>query len=337
VDGRPEPAVETIKANLRIGPYTPGGYGTSLGSFLSGAAPMRPVEPLPSPRFVDGTKLGLDTIPPAGPGYFDRINEVVQAQPAGFLAPEVAGQLAAIGIVKGGKFAPGDHDRAIIDDAVHIANAAARVISYRERPDAHFAYYDDTETWRNSLFISGYDFLGPPAYVTSDGLKPFPPTGARTLDARTGMFYMATLITPAMAMRVPGIGSGYLVAVTDDHSDYLDGASTYTLTLPADIPAAAFWSITVYDNQSRSMLRTPQRYPRAGSQDYPTPAAATADDGTTTIWFAPTPPAGVAPGNWVQTLTGRGWFAMLRFYSPTPAFFAKTWKPGELIKVEPRT
>ena len=28
---------------------------------------------------------------------------------------------------------------------------------------------------------------------------------------------------------------------------------------------------TVYDNQTRSMLDTPQRYPRAGNQSYPTP------------------------------------------------------------------
>lgn len=280
---------------------------------------------------MNGTTLELDTIPPADPSYFDHINEVIQAQPAGFLAPEIAGQLAAIGIVKGSQFAPDDHDRAIIDDAARIANAAARVISYRERPDAHFAYYDDTQTWLNPLLISGYDFLGPPAYVTKQGLKPFPITGARTLDARTCMFYLATLITPAMAMRVPGIGSAYLVAVADSDGEYLDGASTYSLTLPADIPAAAFWSITVYDNQSRSMLRTPQRYPRAGSQDYPTPAAQTADDGTTTIWFAPAQPEGVARGNWVQTLSDRGWFAILRFYSPTPPFFEKSWKPGDVI------
>lgn len=332
VDGRPEPAAENIKANLRIGPYVPGAYGTSLGSFLSGQAPMRPVGPLPSPRFVDGTKLALDTIPPADPTYLDHINEVVQAQPAGFLAPEIAGQLAAIGIVKGNEFAPADHDREIIEDAARIANAGARVISYRERADAHFAYYNDTQTWLNSLFISGYDFLGPPALVTGQGLKPFPPTGARTLDARTGMFYMATLITPAMAMRVPGIGSAYLVAVADSGGNYLGGANTYSLTLPADIPAAAFWSITVYDNQSRSMLRTPQRYPRAGSQNYPTPAAETADDGTTTIWFAPAPPKDVARGNWVQTLPDRGWFAMLRLYSPTPPFFEKSWKPGDVIR-----
>jgi len=68
------------------------------------------------------------------------------------------------------------------------------------------------------------------------------------------------------------------------------------VTLPKDIPAAAFWSLTLYDNQTRSMLQTPQKYPRAGSQSYPSPAAETADDGSTTVYFAPEQPDGVARG-----------------------------------------
>jgi len=47
----------------------------------------------------------------------------------------------------------------------------------------------------------------------------------------------------------------------------------------------------------RSMLRTPQRFPRAGSQDYPTPAATADPDGSTTIYFGPQRPDGVAEGN----------------------------------------
>jgi hypothetical protein len=78
------------------------------------------------------------------------------------------------------------------------------------------------------------------------------------------------------------------------------------VTLPPDIPARAFWSFTVYDNQSRSMLQTPQRYPRAGSQSYPTPAATPNPDGSHTIWFGPTRPQGAAEGNWIQTMPGRG-------------------------------
>ena len=102
--------------------------------------------------------------------------------------------------------------------------------------------------------------------VTQEGVKPFPPTGYRTLDARTAFFYGVTGITPAMAMRLPGIGSQYLFALVDADKNFFDGAKTYKVTLPKGIPEANFWSFTLYDNQTRSMLDTPQRYPRAGSQ-----------------------------------------------------------------------
>jgi hypothetical protein len=39
------------------------------------------------------------------------------------------------------------------------------------------------------------------------------------------------------------------------------------------------WSFTVYDSHSRSMLDTPQRYSRASSQSYPSPAAEASADG----------------------------------------------------------
>ena len=101
------------------------------------------------------------------------------------------------------------------------------------------------------------------------------------------------------------------------------------MTLPPDIPQARFWSLTLYDNQTRSMLITPQRYPRAGSQAYPTPAAVANPDGSTTIHVGPDQPAGVADGNWIQTDPGKGWFAVLRLYSPLQPFFDKSWHVGE--------
>ena len=109
--------------------------------------------------------------------------------------------------------------------------------------------------------------------ITPEGVKPFPATGYRTMDARTNFFYGVTGITPGMAMRLTGIGSQYLLAMTDADKNYFDGAKTYKVTLPKDIPEANFWSFTLYDNMTRSMLDTPQRYPRAGSQSYPSPAA----------------------------------------------------------------
>ena len=96
-----------------------------------------------------------------------------------------------------------------------------------------------------------------------------------------------------MIMRLTGIGSQYLGAFVDSNGEYFDGGKTYKVTLPPNIPAEKFWSLTVYDNQTRSMLDTPQRYPRAGSQSYPTPAAEANADGSTTVYFGPSKPAGV--------------------------------------------
>ena len=148
------------------------------------------------------------------------------------------------------------------------------------------------------------------------------------------MFFGSTFITPAMIMRLTDIGSQYLIPTVDSKGEYFDGSKTYRVTLPPNIPAGKFWSFTVYDNQTRSMLDTPQRYPRAGSQSYPTPAAEASADGSTTVYFAPTKPEGVSAGNWIQTDPKKGWFLVLRLYSPLEPFFTKAWRPSEIELVK---
>ena len=78
------------------------------------------------------------------------------------------------------------------------------------------------------------------------------------------------------------------------------------------------------------MLQTPQRYPRAGSQTYPSPAAAANTDGSTTVYFGPSKPTAAKDGNWIQTMPGKGWFTILRLYSPEESFFTKAWRPTEI-------
>jgi hypothetical protein len=57
-------------------------------------------------------------------------------------------------------------------------------------------------------------------------------------------------------------------------------------------------------------------------------------DGSTTIYFSPTQPAGVKRGNWIQTMPGKGWFPLLRLYSPKASFFDKTWRLSEIELVK---
>ncbi len=335
VDNDPAPTVALIKKSIKVYPYTPGGVGTSIGSYITGKAQsLGPLHKPASVRFVEGTGREMNTIPPNDFGHYEMLNALVQMEPAEALEPELAGQFAAIGIVKGKKFAPDARMRKILEKAVAFGNAASRTLGMGAHPADHFRYYDKSSAWWNFLFVGGYEFLNPPPMITKEGIKPFPNRGARKLHSRTSMFYTATGITPAMCMRLTGVGSQYLLANVDSNGKPFDGSQTYKVVLPKDIPAARFWSFTAYDNQSRSMLQTQQRYPRAGSQSYPTPAAVSNAKGSTTIYFSPKRPRGVKEGNWIQTDPAKGWFTILRLYSPLQSFFDKTWRPSEIELVK---
>jgi hypothetical protein len=284
---------------------------------------------------VEASGKSFNTIPPNDFSFFEMINANVQQEPADSYDVELAGQMAAIGIVKGKPFKPDARMRKILADAAAVGNAAGRALNWRffqAHPD--WAYYPGSK-WGNMLFQGGYNFETPPPRFTKEGMfKPFPPTGARTLDSRTAFYYAYTLDSPGMIMRIPDVGSQYLMGFLDAEGNPFDGARTYKVTLPSNIPAARFWSLTLYDNQSRSMLDTPQRFPRAGSQSYPSPATESDADGSTTVYFAPKRPEGVPRGNWIQTLPGKGWFTILRLYSPLETFFTKEWRPSEIELVQ---
>jgi hypothetical protein len=328
----PKPAAEVIRRFTKIYPYEAGAVGTSIAEFLAGKTRLARITPAPPTVFHEGSGKVMNTIPPNDFSYFEMLNEVVQQEPATALDPELMGPLAAIGIVKGKPFAPDARMKKILIDALAVGNATSRSLCMNPRDPTWF-YYPGSAWW-NFLFETGFQFETPIPLITSDGAKPFPPTGYRTLDARTSFFYCAVGISPGMAMRLPGIGSQYLFASLDANKQYLDGGKTYKVTLPKDIPEANFWSLTLYDNQTRSMLDTSQRYPRAGSQSYPSPAAEPSSaDGTTTVYFGPKQPEGVKRGNWIQTIPGKGYFVIFRLYSPLEPFFAKTWRISEIEMV----
>jgi hypothetical protein len=323
-----KPVVEGIKKFTKVYPYEVGGIGTPIADFLAGKAKLGKVAPPPATVFHDGSGKVMNTLPPNDWGFYEMLNEIVQQEPATSLDAELMGPVAAIGIIKGKPFAPDARMKKIMTEALAVANATSRSLFMNPRDPSWF-YYPGS-AWSNLLFQTGYEFETPIPEITRAGVKPYPPTGYRTMDARTYFFYGITGITPGMAMRLTGIGSQYLFATLDADKNYFDGSKTYKVTLPKGIPESNFWSVTLYDNMTRSMLDTPQRYPRAGSQSYPSPAAEAGADGSTTIYFGPKQPDGVKRGNWIQTDPKKGWFVLLRLYSPLEPFFTKQWRPSEI-------
>lgn len=263
----------------------------------------------PEQRFINFATSDCNMIQADDFSYFEEINTLVQEEPPQALDPERAGQLAAIGIVHGEAFEPDDRLRSILDTAARIGAASVRTLVYKPRDRRVYLYPD--RSWKTPFIGGSHEFLS---------------QGARLLDARAMFHYVAIGVTPAMTLAGVGIGSQYAMTAEDSTGAYLDGGKSYTLTLPKDIPAKDFWAIDIYDTQTRSLLRTDNPYPSVNSL---AGAMQADDDGDTVIYFGPTAPEDKET-NWIQTLPGKGWAAILRIYGPLESWFDQSWRPGEI-------
>ena len=271
--------------------------------------PLAEADDPPPVEFVNIAAHRFNTVHANDFSFYEEIDTIVQEEPTTALDPERAGQLAGIGIVHGQPFRPDDQRRAILDTAARTAAAISRALVYAPR-DPEAVIFEGS-SWSQAFIGGSHEFLR---------------RGARLLDARTTFHYFATVITPAMARAQVGTGSAYAYTARDADGDALDGARSYALTLPPDPPARNFWSVDVYDTQTRSLLVTDTPYPSVMS---PGGAVTSDEDGSTTIWFGPEPPPG-REGNWIQTVPGKGWFPMLRLYGPLQPWFDRTWQPSEI-------
>ena len=294
VNGDPRPAVENTKKFTRVYPL---------------AQATNP----PAMKFVNVSGVPFNTIHANDFSFFEEIDHLVQEEPTAALNREALGLLAAIGIEKGKPFAPDARMKRILSEAAAVGNATARALVFRSRLKE--AYFYPNSAWCTPFVGGSHEFLTQP--------------GVRNLDARAFFFYYATGITPAMAMKMVGVGAQYAVAFVDSEGRPFDGSRTYKVHLPPGIPAKDFWSFVLYDNQTRSMLQTDARFPSLGSQAKGLVANA---DTSVDVWFGPVAPAG-HESNWIQTVPGKGWSAILRLYGPLQPWFDKSWKPGEIERV----
>jgi hypothetical protein len=294
VNGSNKPAVEATKAKFRI-------------------YPLSQKDNPPKMTFINVSGDEHNTIHRMDYGYWEEVNESIQAEPTTGLNPEIRGLLASIGIEKGKPFNPDARMKAILTEATKIGSVTAQALAARPR-DESFYVYPGERVWTNPMPGGRWDFLK---------------DGATMHDARIDMHFYASGITPAMAAKNVGVGSQYLIAYLDKDGNALDGSKTYKIHLPPNVPAKDFWSFTLYDNQTRSMLQTDQRLPGVDSLGKVKANA----DGSYDVYFGPKAPKGME-NNWVQTVPGKGWNTIFRLYGPLQPFYDKTWKPSdpELVK-----
>ena len=296
-DGQPDAAVASFTGGLRVYPLSMAGNPPAL-------------------EFISASGRVFNTIHANTAAFFEEVADVVAREPVACIDPELRGLAASIGIRKDRPFAPDERMAGILADAAAVGNATARAIAFDTRDEAAFIYPDSA--WKTAFIGGDYRWL-------SDG-----GANGRNLDARTLFFYLATVNTPAMAWKLVGLGSQYAYAERDRDGQYLDGSSTYRLTLPAGVPAKDFWSVVVYDPQTRSELQTSQPYPSRNSQR---DDLGVNPDGSVDLWFGPAAPAD-REANWIATVPGKGWFAILRLYGPLEAWFDQTWRPGEFERID---
>jgi hypothetical protein len=256
----------------------------------------------PKTEILDAGTKAWSGRPPRGMEYWQRVNDVIQREPVEPRDVFFHAMLRPLGLEKGEPFEPDARRTKILTDAALIGEAMAKANS----ADRRFAggKYRSDANWDFALRLDADD---PSAFWN-------------LLDERASWFYEAVGAGPAMAPKRPGLSSAYLGAYKDKAGNWLDGGSSYRLRVPPNPPIKLFWSVTVYDVDTRALILNDQKIAdRSSRMDL-----RKNDDGSVDIYCGPKAPAGLE-GNSIPTVPGKNWFAYFRFYQPTEAYFDRSW------------
>lgn len=271
-------------------------------------------EPPPT-QFISLTGKEADLLTNEGFAYFESLARYINENPPRPQDMAMLGMLETLGIAHGRAFEPDERMQKILTEAAEVGRAMAKTLAWKPRipQDTVFAY-PGKRKWKHIFF-------GDPTFHTPDYMA---------IDQRSKYAFEAIGTAKSMVVAVPGLGSQYIGLYVDADGEWLSGEHTYKITLPKDVPANMFWSLTAYDNETRSMIQNEQGRPIIGSVHGAKPN----EDGSYDAYFGPALPDGAPEENWVQTKPGLGWFVYLRLYGPEKTYFEKTWIPGDAEKLK---
>jgi hypothetical protein len=253
---------------------------------------------------------------PRGLEYWKVVHQTIQLNPLEERDMAVMQGLKNLGIEKGKPFAPTAAQKKILEEAVLVGEAWAMGNSFlKPNPVKHWT--DDPKSqWQYILFMQS-----PLDQMARNYME---------IDARTAYTYEAITVTEASTMKLVDAGIQYLAAYKDDAGRWLDGGKAYELVVPKDVPMLNFWSVVLYDNDTRCMIENPQGKTEVNSRQ----ALVKNGDGSVRLVFSSTKPDGIPEANWIQTNPKKGFFAYFRWYSPTKAFFDRSWKMDNIKEIK---
>lgn len=263
------------------------------------------------PTWIDQTPMPQDQTPTKIEDkleYWQMLHDIVDAEPPLQDERTHYGDLAALGIIKGQPFNPDQRMKGILERAAKEGSAQMRVESFADQRPDRKVWPDRQWQWAALRFENG-------TWDTAN---------YRDTHAADKWFYQAIATSPAMFRRDPAAGSLYWLGLRDKGGDYLDGGKSYKLSVPLPVPNRLFWSVTVYDAETRSQIQTDQAKAALRSLFELKDLKGESVD----LYFGPDAPAG-REGRWIKTTPGKGWFVYFRIYGPQPSAFDGTWKPGD--------
>lgn len=279
--------------------------------------PLSEINNSPQVKFIDVAGKSLKLSYPTTDGFWEFLHEVYSKET--IVRPEdknLFGLMHAIGIVPGEPFQPDEDSKKLLDKAAVVANLMARNIAYDSPVKEPFLYWPD-KNWELAFQTKN------PKYEDERGIT--------QIEPRMSFMYQAITTADAMVLELVGKGSKYVGTYRDSEDNFLIGSSTYHLNIPVNVPAENFWSIVVYDADTRSMIKNDlQPLPAIRSLD---PDLIQNEDGSYDVYFGPEAPEGFE-NNWVKTNEGDGFFVYMRFYSPTEAYYDKSWQLPMIEKIE---
>jgi hypothetical protein len=278
--------------------------------------PLNPTPGWTEPTWLDVTGKTQDTTPAKWEDnlqFWEVLANTIDKEPAYVGYHNYYGQLAALGIVKGIPFDPDPRMKRILEQAAMIGNAEMRVQSFADRRPDRIVWSDRKWEWASLRFEDG----------------DFNTTYYMDTTAREKWFYQAVGASPAMFRRDTQAGSLYWLGLRDASGAYLDGGKTYKLNVPTPVPDKLFWSVTVYDIDSRSQIQTDQGKAALRSLFELKDQTGSSTD----LYFGPTAPQG-HEAQWIKTIPGKGWFVYFRIYGPQQPAFDGSWKPGDFEELK---